>query len=328
MYKLFTSTILSKISSKIDKKQPVEQAGFRPGFSTIDHIHTLEQVMEKHSEFNKKLYIGFIDYTKAFDSLYHSSIWQALHNCNIDLRIIKTINNIYQKSVSRVKLETRGEIRIARGVRQGDPLSPKLFIAVLQDVFSKLNWESDGIPINNERLTHLRFADDIAIFAETPKKLENMISQLNKESKLVGLSMNLSKTKIMAKGLKSKISLEGVELEYVEQYLYLGKQVSFSKTNNEDEVNRRITSTWNNYWAHKEILKGNYNLNMKKVIMDTCILPCLTYGSQTWTLTSKIKKKIKTCQRAMERSMLHLRKIQKTKSEVIRKKDKSDRCIE
>ncbi|XP_023946281.2 LINE-1 reverse transcriptase homolog [Bicyclus anynana] len=323
VYKLFTSIIHSKISSIIDGAQPIEQAGFRPGFSTMDHIHTLDQVLEKYSEFNKDLYIGFIDYTKAFDSLYHSSIWQALHNCNLDPMIIRTVKNIYQNSVSRVKLEVRGEeFKIARGVRQGDPLSPKLFLAVLQDIFSKLNWISEGIPINNDRLTHLRFADDIAIFAETPKKLQNMISQLNKESKHVGLHMNLSKTKVMTNGKKGKIMLDGVELVYVEQYTYLGKQVSFSKSNNEDEVHRRVTCSWNKYWAHKEILKGNYDSNMKKTIMDTCILPCLIYGSQTWTFTNKISNKIRTCQRAMERSMLHLRKIQKTRSQEIRKKTK------
>ncbi|CAH2088198.1 unnamed protein product [Euphydryas editha] len=323
VYKLFTSIIHSKINSIIDSKQTVEQAGFRPGFSTIDHIHTIEQVIEKYSEFNKNLYIGFIDYTKAFDSIHHSSIWQALHNCQIDPTIVRTIRNIYQNSVSRVKLEVRGdEIKIARGVRQGDPLSPKLFIAVLQCIFSKLNWISEGISINNERLTHLRFADDIAIFAETPEKLENMISQLNKESKQVGLYMNLSKTKIMTNGRKRKIMLDNVELEYVEQYVYLGKQVSFSKTNNEDEVNRRITCSWNKYWAHKEILKGNYDLDMKKTIMDTCILPCLTYGAQTWIFTNNISNKIRTCQRAMERSILCLRKMEKIRSQEIRKKTK------
>ena len=134
----------------------------------------------------------------------------------------------------------------------------------MQCIFSKLNWTSEGIPINNERLTHLRFTDDIVIFAETPKKLENMIAQLNTESKHVGLHMNLSKTKIMTNGKRGKIMLDGVELEYVEQYVYLSKQVSFAKTRNEDEVNRRITCSWSKYWAHKEILKGKYDSNMKR----------------------------------------------------------------
>ena len=56
--------------------------------------------------------------------------------------------------------------------------------------------------------------------------------------------------------------------------------------------------------------------------MDTCILPCLTYGSQTWTFTNKIINKIIICQRAMERSILSLRKIHRIRSQEIRKKTK------
>lgn len=69
-YKLFTAIIYSKIGSIVDSKQPLEQTGFRSRFSTIDRIHTLEQVLEKYPEFNKNLYIEFIDYAKAFNSFY------------------------------------------------------------------------------------------------------------------------------------------------------------------------------------------------------------------------------------------------------------------
>lgn len=55
IYKLFSSVILSRIASEIDKNQPIEQAGFRPHYSTIDHIHTMEQIIEKYKEFNKPL---------------------------------------------------------------------------------------------------------------------------------------------------------------------------------------------------------------------------------------------------------------------------------
>lgn len=62
--------------------------------------------------------------------------------------------------------------------------------------------------------------------------------------------------------------------------------------------------------------------------METCIVPSLTYGSQTWTFTNEIKRKIKTCQRSMERSMLKIRKIQKTRSEDIRRKTRLTDALE
>lgn len=322
-YKLFTSIILERITREVEASQPIEQAGFRSNFSTTDHIQALEQVMEKYKEFNKPLYVAFIDYSKAFDSISHISIWDALKMSNVDHKYINIIKNIYENSTSKVKLETRGDpIKIERGVRQGDPLSPKLFIAVLENIFRNLDWTQKGIKIDNQRFNHLRFADDIVLMAETHKELEYMIDSLHQESTKTGLEMNASKTKLMTNSFKYPITVQGKNIEYVNNYIYLGKQVSFTKTNNEEEVERRINITWKKYWSLKEILKGNYSLKMKRIVMDTCLLPCLLYGCQTWVFTNKIKQKIRTTQRAMERSILKIRKIHKISSEIIRKRTK------
>ena len=219
-----------------------------------------------------------------------------------------------------MKLENKGqEIRIERGVRQGDPLSPKLFIAVLEAVFRKIKWNNKGIKILGHYLSHLRFADDIAVFAESATELEQMMQTLDNESRKVGLQMNANKTKVMTNSKTNLIRISGKHIEYVKEYVYLGKQVSFSMRNNEEEVDRRINCTWKKFWSQKEILKGDYHNMFKRIVMDTSILPCLTYGSQTWTLTNKIKQKITTCQRSMERSLLKINKIQKIRSETIRK---------
>lgn len=323
IYKLFSSILLNRIAKTIDESQPKEQAGFRAGFSTTDHIQTLDQIMEKYKEFNRILYVAFIDYSKAFDSISHSAIWNALSQLNVEQKYINIIKNIYAKSTSRVKLETKGdEIKIERGVRQGDPLSPKIFIAVLECIFRNLNWERKGISLEGCNLNHLRFADDIVLVAETAKELEELIRQLNNESTKVGLHMNASKTKIMTNSHQVPIMIEGKNIDYVNQYIYLGKQMSFSKSNNEEEVERRVGLTWRRFWSLKEILKGNYNLNLKKIVLDTCLLPSLLYGCQTWTLTDKIKRKIRTTQRAMERSILKIKKVQKIRSETIREQTK------
>lgn len=206
---------------------------------------------------------------------------------------------------SRVKLDRVGEkISIERGVRQGDPISPKLFIAVLQNVMQDLKWSKQGINVNGKYLSHLRFADDIVVLSENPIKLNTMINELQGASARVGLEMNLEKTKVMTNSNITPVLINDEPLEYVESYTYLGKQISFRKDRNIEEINRRAAITWKKFWAQKEVLKSKLPIKLKKTILDTTILPCLTYGCQTWTYDHKARHKIETTQRAMERSCL------------------------
>ena len=92
-------------------------------------------------------------------------------------------------SIIRLHKET-DEIKIARGVRQGDTISPKLFTASLESIFRKTNWKGKRVNIDGEYLNHLRFADDISNTTEAPTELQQMLDDLNRESKIVGLKMN------------------------------------------------------------------------------------------------------------------------------------------
>ena len=318
-YKLFSTILTKKISSTLETRQPVEQAGFRKGFSTIDHIHTLELLIEKYQERSRPLYLAYIDYKKAFDSVSHSYIWETLTTQNVENEYIRVIKSIYRKSKSRVKLETAGSwFPVKRGVRQGDPLSPILFIATLESIISKLDWNECGIKIKTKYLSHLRFADDLVLISEKAKELQYMAESLNKASKLAGLEMNLLKTMVMTNSTKVQIYVDNEPLHYTEKYIYLGRQVSFDKLNNFQEIERRAQLTWNKYWSFKDIFKSNMPIKLKTKVMNSCLIPCLTYACQTWKFNKNIINKIITCQRGMERSMLNIKRINKIRHTKIR----------
>ncbi|CAH0717940.1 unnamed protein product, partial [Brenthis ino] len=190
IYKIFAKIILKRIERTLDEHQPIEQAGFRKDYSVTDHVHVVRQVIEKYSEYQLTYYISFIDYSKAFDSLLHKNIWEALVEQGIELKYIRLIKNVYRNSTARIQLEKKSQpFKVGKGVRQGDPLSPKLFSAVLESIFRKLNWENLGINIDGTSLTHLRFADDIVLFAKTPEAITKMIEDLATESERVGLKL-------------------------------------------------------------------------------------------------------------------------------------------
>ena len=140
-----------------------------------------------------------MDYEKAFGSLDHQSLLDALKKQISDGKYIHLIKAIYKDPSATIHLEntTTSVFKILKGVRQGDPISPKLFTAAMEDVIRNMDWQSKVIAINGEHLTHLRFADDIMLVSHDPDELQIMICELSAESKRAGLKMNIKKTKVM-----------------------------------------------------------------------------------------------------------------------------------
>ncbi|PZC83990.1 hypothetical protein B5X24_HaOG206336 [Helicoverpa armigera] len=124
IYKAFIKILHNRIDIQLDSHQPPEQAGFRPHFSTTDHLQSLNQIIEKHIEFQKPLYLAFEDYTKAFDSIKHSAIFSALEDQGIEKTYIDLLKAIYSNSTANIKLDTSGtKFQIHKGVKQGSWLA-------------------------------------------------------------------------------------------------------------------------------------------------------------------------------------------------------------
>ena len=64
MYKLFTRILQKRMERVLNENQPREQAGFRKGYSNVDHLQTINQLIEKCNEFNRPLRLGYIDYER------------------------------------------------------------------------------------------------------------------------------------------------------------------------------------------------------------------------------------------------------------------------
>lgn len=184
-----------------------------------------------------------------------------------------------------------------------------------------MNWKDRfGIMINGRRLTNLRFADDVILFAKTAKDLGHMMEELSNTCQKAGLTVNISKTKIMTNYLELPIIFNQKHVDYVQEYIYLGQLVSFMKSG-EREIIRRISLAWNKFWSLSFILLDKkLKINIKREIMDMCILPVLIYGAQTWSLTEKQKNMLRINQRKMERKILCISLKDKIRNSEIRKR--------
>ncbi|KAK6764424.1 hypothetical protein RB195_024664 [Necator americanus] len=149
LYEVFTKIILTRISRTLDEAQPQEQAGFRQGFSCLDHIQTVSSVIEVCREYRLPLVLTFVVYQKAFDSVETNAILSALVDESVDASYVRTLANCYDRCTTRIQLFHRPlTIPIGKKVRQGDTISPKLFTTALQWIMKSLSWEERGICVD------------------------------------------------------------------------------------------------------------------------------------------------------------------------------------
>lgn len=66
-------------------------------------------------------------------------------------------------------------------------------------MFKKIDWSQKEININGKYISNLQYADNIFIIADTQQQQQDQMVELNKESKKIGLRMNLNKTEVLFK---------------------------------------------------------------------------------------------------------------------------------
>ena len=106
--------------------------------------------------------------------------------------------NLYSEATSVLPLHKDSDkFKLGRGARQGDNITPKLFMSSLQyAIINKINWENKDVRIDGEYLSHLFFADDTVLTANSTSKLQEMLQDIHDINKPVGLKMHLGKTKV------------------------------------------------------------------------------------------------------------------------------------
>ena len=98
------------------------------------------------------------------------------------------------------------------------------------------------------------------------------------------------------------ILIDGEDLEEVDEYKYLGRLLTPG-----NEIDQRILTGWRRFGQYSTFLKDKrMAICLKKKIMDMVILPAMTYGAETWSLTKHQKDKLVVAQRSMERAMLNI----------------------
>ena len=270
-----------------------EQIGFVTENRCPDHIFTLKAVVNKYVEDQKeKVYACFIDFRKAFDTVWHDGLFHKLRKLGIQGNFLETLRNIYKNTQCAIKIDNQLTqfFPCKKGVRQGDPLSPTLFNLFLNDLFTQLrNGNCDPVSLNNvDHINALAYADDIVLLSTSKEGLQRAINLTDKYCDMWRLKINKSKTKSMVfsrgnKKINTTFHVNGAALENVKEFKYLGitvhkKSCSFTPTLN----HFKVKATRALYALRSKINFTNLPIKVALKLYDAIIKPILLYGSEVW----------------------------------------------
>lgn len=332
-YKIYSKIITNRLAVITENILLEEQHGFRNNRSCIDCVFSISQMIEKNREYNIPTYIAFIDYNKAFDTVNRQKLWEVLRSKGIPDHLIRVIQGLYSNTKIRIKLKngiSKESKEITRGVRQGCSLSPVLFNLYIDDVTRRWLLHMETIfNRTNTPLNTILFADDQAIFTTTEDDLQRALFKLNWIAKEYDLQISTKKTKVMGfKGttpLRTKIIINNEIIEQVNCFNYLGCMISYEQIN---DIDRKLSKFQQLIGTIKRTLKKKVRTDTILKFYKTMAIPTLTYGSETWCMTTQQMKRIEAAEMRLLRPIAGYSLLDHKRNEDIRQELNMPNIIE
>lgn len=208
-YKIISGVISNRIKKHLDNLISNCQKGFIAGRQIGECTRLISDIINKLKKINKPGILLMIDFEKAFDSVEWNFLDRTLRYFNFGKVIRKWIKlfytNIESCTINNGHCSSR--FRLERGVRQGDPLSPYIFILMTEILTRSIMKHEDikGINLDDSEFLISQLADDTTLLLEpNEKSFRTCMSILNKFALYSGLSINFSKTLAIKIGLDER----------------------------------------------------------------------------------------------------------------------------
>ena len=183
------------------------------------------------------------------------------------------------------------QFRIDSGARQGCIMSPWLFNVYMDGVMKevKMGMGRRGVSFLEDgrewRLSGLLYADDLVMCSESEMDLRVMVRRFDEVCRRRGLKVNAGKSKVMIlngeEGIEYEVHVNGVCLEYVSEFKYLGYVLDESSTDGA-ECSWKVASKRKVVGAIRSLVNArDLQLECARVLHETLLVPVLMYGSET-----------------------------------------------
>ncbi|CAK9796162.1 Retrovirus-related Pol polyprotein from type-2 retrotransposable element R2DM [Anthophora quadrimaculata] len=170
------------------------QKGFTKEDGCKANITILNSALEEIKS-KKGGVITIVDISKAFDTIPHDSLGEALKIKGIPNTVSKYIMKMYHncKTIIQCRNNEKIEMGLQRGVKQGDPLSPLLFNLVLDPIIESIDETTEGVKLGDSKVSILAFADDLVLLAKDKEAAQKQAKMLYEYLRKLGMKVNVDK---------------------------------------------------------------------------------------------------------------------------------------
>ena len=323
--KLLESIILKRLDCVLNELNIPHclQTAYRKGLSCSDAVFATQEALLTCLRDGGHPYLCLFDLEKAFDSVEFCTLLERLFMIGVNGKCWRIMLSWYSSAFSTVRVGSTlcDPFPIARGVKQGSILSPILFLTVVDILLRDLKKEDAGLSIYGSFVGGAAHADDLRTIAPSKSTISKQINIIENFTSQNHLTLNSEKTEIIkishCRPENEKINLSNCTISVSTEAKCLGVWWSYNLSALRS-VQENITKARKAFFAFGKIeaFQGHLNPLSAISIFESCIIPILLYGCDTWLLDSSTILLLDQFQNEIGRRILKLPK--NTSAKVVR----------
>ena len=293
------------------------QNGFRQGRCGADNIFVLNTILWRAKALGENVHLGFVDISKAYDSVNREVLWKKLENIGIRGVFLETLKSLYiGDSVRCVFNDTATRpVYLRRGLRQGCSLSPLLFALYICDIGATLSTSTLGFSLGGQPVAGLLFADDIVLIAKSAVGLKTLfhLVKAHCDDLLLEINTNEGKSEVISPDADTWDILDdngevALSLRQVLQYKYLGLESYLSITETFKKKQQKCISTAHKYKfaCHHIGRRGPDVVETTLATWNNVAIPAILFGCETVLFTEQTIMAVEKVQAEVTKRLLGL----------------------
>jgi hypothetical protein len=238
--KVFEHCLLRYLTRKAGPMH-FSQGGFRSFHSCNDMIVTLHEALRRS---RGQYCTAFLDIKAAYDSVDREILWTRCAARGISLQIINLLRSMFDQNTAQVLVSGRrsSPFKIKAGVLQGSVLSPFLYSLFVDHLAKELESTGPKVKVGSVFMNATFYADDIALVAENPGNLQQLLDICNDHALANRYRFNVGKCAFINK-MEAELILQGERIPKVNFFRYLGVELNVKGIMWKQYLQRRTEET-------------------------------------------------------------------------------------